>query len=176
MRQIGFSGVHNFPTVGWFEGEFRKTLEGTGLGYQLEIDMLNSARKLDLLTVGYAFNEEDTVAMMRGAAPDIYIFHAGITRGGSSGYQGGRTIEETAARTKAFGTLAKSIKPDVIVLAHGAALSEPEDAQYVLDHGDCHGVQVGSSIERLGIEKPLEQRAASFKATRFPATPGPSPR
>src|SRR5260370_10524642 len=41
-KRIGFSGVHNFPTVAWFEGDFRKTLEGTGLGYQKEIDMLKS--------------------------------------------------------------------------------------------------------------------------------------
>src|SRR5438093_3348304 len=73
-RRIGFSGVHNFPTVAWFDGEFRRTLEATGLGYQHEIDMLNTARELDLLTVGYAFNEEDTRRLMTGAAPDIFIF------------------------------------------------------------------------------------------------------
>src|SRR5580692_2227962 len=76
-KQVGFSGVHNFPTVAWFEGEFRRTLEATGLGYQLEIDMLNTARELDLLTIGYAFNELDTERLMRDASPDIFIFHAG---------------------------------------------------------------------------------------------------
>src|SRR5215831_3002439 len=85
-RQLGISGAHNFPTVAWFDGEFRRTLEATGLGYQHEIDMLNVARELDLLTVGYAFNAEDTERMLRGAAPDVYVFHAGITRGGSTGY------------------------------------------------------------------------------------------
>ena len=72
------------------------------------------------------------------------------------------------ARTRELGALAKQIKPDVILLAHGASLSEPEDAQYILENSECHGVQVGSSIERLAIEKPLQQRAASFKATHFP--------
>jgi predicted TIM-barrel enzyme len=167
-HRIGFSGVHNFPTVGWFDGEFRKTLEETGLGYQKEIDMLNSARELDMLTVGYAFNEADTEKLMRGAAPDIYIFHAGITRGGSTGYGSGRSLDEMATRTQAFGALAKAIKPDVVLLAHGASLTDPGDAQYLLENCDCHGVQVGSSIERLGIEQPLEQRATSFKAIRFP--------
>jgi predicted TIM-barrel enzyme len=73
-KRIGFSGVHNFPTVAWFDGEFRKTLEGTGLGYQHEISMLNIARELDMLTVGYAFNEEDTRRLMNEAGPDIFIF------------------------------------------------------------------------------------------------------
>jgi predicted TIM-barrel enzyme len=169
-KRIGFSGVHNFPTVAWFDGEFRKTLEGTGLGYQHEIDMLNTARELDLLTVGYAFNEEDTRRLMYGAAPDIYLFHAGITRGGATGYAGGSSIEETARRSQEHFVIARQIKPDVILLAHGAALVHPEDAEYILDHTDCHGVQLGSGIERLAMERPLEERAAAFKKMHFPAT------
>jgi predicted TIM-barrel enzyme len=167
IRHIGFSGVHNFPTVAWFDGEFRKTLEGTGLGYQMEIDMLNIARELDLLTIGYAFNEQDTERLMKQAAPDIFIFHAGITRGGSTGYATGRSLEEMARRTQAHYEIAKKIKPDVILLAHGAALVNPEDAQYMLDHTDCHGVQLGSSIERMAIEQPLEERSAAFKRIHF---------
>jgi len=167
IRHIGFSGVHNFPTVAWFDGEFRKTLEGTGLGYGLEIEMLNIARELDLLTIGYAFNEEDTERLLREAAPDIFIFHAGITRGGSTGYAAGRSLEATAERTQAHYEIAKRIKPDAILLAHGAALVNPEDAQFMLDHTDCHGIQLGSSIERMAIEVPLQERAAAFKQVHF---------
>lgn len=167
-KHIGFSGVHNFPTVAWFDGDFRKTLEGTGLGYQMEIDMLNIAHELDMLTIGYAFNEEDAEKLMKTAAPDIFIFHAGITRGGTTGYTGGRSIEDMAERTQAHYDLAKKIKPDIMLLAHGAALVNPDDAQYMLDHTDCHGVQLGSSIERMAIEGPLEERAASFKDIHFP--------
>src|SRR4030065_223767 len=87
IHRIGFSGVHNFPTVAWFDGEFRKTLEKTGLGYQHEIQMLNYARDLDLLTIGYEFNEEDAGRLMQEAGPDIFIYHAGITRGGTTGYE-----------------------------------------------------------------------------------------
>ena len=168
IRRVGFSGVHNFPTVAWYDGEFRRTLEATGLGYQLELDMLNIARELDLLTIGYAFNEADAVLLMRGAAPDIFIFHAGITRGGSTGYEAGRSVEDMAARSQAHFELAKKLKPDVILLAHGAALVNPEDAQYMLDHTGCHGVQLGSSIERMAVEAPLEERAAAFKKVHFP--------
>lgn len=167
VKHIGFSGVHNFPTVAWFDGEFRKTLEGTGLGYELEIDMLKHARELDLLTIGYAFNEEDAERLMRGAAPDIFIFHAGITRGGSTGYAGASALEEMARRSQAHHSIAKRINPDVILLAHGAALVNPEDAQYMLDATGCHGVQLGSSIERMAIEVPLQERAAAFKNTHF---------
>ena len=168
IRHIGFSGVHNFPTVAWFDGEFRRTLEGTGLGYQMEIDMLNMAHELDMLTIGYAFNAQDTERLIKEAAPDIYIFHAGITRGGTTGYAGGRSLEEMAERTQAMYEMARKIKPDLILLAHGAALVNPEDGQYMLDHTDCHGVQLGSSIERMAVEVPLQERAAAFKSVRFP--------
>lgn len=166
-KRIGFSGVHNFPTVAWFDGDFRKTLEGTGLGYQHEIDMLNWAHELDMLTIGYAFNKTDAEFLMRNAMPDIFIYHAGITRGGSTGYGASQSLEDMAARGQRHYELAKRIKPDVILLAHGAALVNPDDAQYMLDHTDCHGIQLGSSIERLAIEEPLEARAAAFKEIHF---------
>ncbi|HTZ51561.1 MAG TPA: phosphoenolpyruvate hydrolase family protein [Spirochaetia bacterium] len=166
-RRIGYSGVHNFPTVAWFDGEFRRTLEGTGLGYEHEIRMLVTARELDLLTIGYAFNPEDCERLMKEAAPDIFIFHAGITKGGSTGYAGGSGIQETAERSQRHYEIARRIKPDVILLAHGAALVDPADAQYMLDHTDCDGVQLGSSIERMAIENPLQERTKQFKAVHF---------
>ncbi len=168
LSRAGFSGVHNFPTVGWFDGEFRNTLERTGLGYGLEIEMLNLAREIDLLTIGYSFNLADTRKLMKEASPDIFIFHAGITRGGSTGYEESSSIEEMAKKSREHYEIAKSIKSDVILLAHGASLVSPEDAQYMLDHTGCHGVQLGSSIERMAIEGPLKQRAASFKRISFP--------
>ena len=167
LKRYGFSGVHNFPTVGWFDGEFRKTLEGTGLGYQLEVDMLSMARELDLLTIGYAFNEVDAELLMRRAAPDIFIYHAGITRGGSTGYAASQPLQDMAARSQAHYQLVKKLKADVILLAHGAALVEPKDAQFMLDHTDCHGVQLGSSIERMAVESPLQARTALFKEVHF---------
>jgi predicted TIM-barrel enzyme len=170
-KRIGLSGVHNFPTVSWFDGEFRKTLEGTGLGYEKEIEMLCHARDLDLLTIGYAFNEDDTRVLMTKADPDIFIFHAGITRGGATGYAGGSSLEETAQRSQHHFEIAKKIRSDVILLGHGAALVNPEDAQYFYQKTDCHGIQLGSSIERIAIEKPLKNRAALFKGAALRRKP-----
>ena len=169
LKHIGYSGVHNFPTVAWFDGEFRKTLEGTGLGYEHELNMINLARDLDLLTIGYAFNMEDARRLFAEAPPDIYIFHAGITRGGTTGYGEGRSIEQMAERSQEHYDFARSQKPDVILLSHGAALSDAETAQYMVTHTDCHGVQLGSAIERMAVEVPLQERAAAFKAIEFPS-------
>lgn len=169
FKSAGFSGVHNFPTVTWFDGEFRDTLEATGLGFEREIEMLRQAHELDLLTIGYAFRPSETERLMREADVDIFIFHAGLTAGGSTGYGRGRSIDEMAARTEENFRIARSIKPDVMLLAHGAALVSPQDAQYVLDHTDAQGVQLGSAIERLAIEQPLKERTEQFKAVRFSA-------
>lgn len=168
LHHIGYSGVHNFPTVAWFDGEFRRTLEATGLGYEHELRMINIARELDMLTIGYAFNMDDAKRLFAEAPPDIYIFHAGITRGGSTGYSEGRGIEEMAELSQEHYDFARSQKPDVILLAHGAALSDPDTAQYMVTYSDCHGVQLGSAIERMAVELPLEERAAAFKAISFP--------
>jgi predicted TIM-barrel enzyme len=126
--------------------------------------MLCHARNLDLLTIGYAFNEDDTILLMTKADPDIFIFHAGITRGGTTGYEGGSSLKEMAQRSQHHFEIAKKIRSDVILLTHGAALVNPEDAQYLYRETDCHGVQLGSSIERIAIEEPLKNRAALFKA------------
>jgi predicted TIM-barrel enzyme len=167
LRRIGISAVHNFPTVAWFDGDFRRTLEATGLGYEHELTMLKIARELDMLTIGYAFNEADTRRLMREAAPDIFIFHAGITAGGTTGDAGGSSRQDTAERSEHHFAVARELKPDVILLAHGAAIVDPEDAQYMLDHTSCHGVQLGSSVERMAVERPIEERAAAFKAGRL---------
>ncbi|CAN5199062.1 phosphoenolpyruvate hydrolase family protein [soil metagenome] len=167
LRDIGISGVHNFPTVAWFEGEFRRSLEATGLGFPHELRMLNVARDLDMLTIGYAFNADDTRMLMTEAAPDIFIFHAGITGGGATGDASASSREDTAERSERHFQIARDIKPDVILLAHGAAIIDPADAHYMLENTSCHGVQLGSGIERLAIEKPIEERTALFKAPRF---------
>jgi len=172
LNRIGISGVHNFPTVAWFDGDFRRTLEVTGLGFEHELVMLKTARELNMLTIGYAFNENDARRLMEEAAPDIYIFHAGVTAGGSTGDSQAASLADMASRSEHHFGIARSLKRDVILLAHGAALVDPGDAQYMLDHTSCHGVQLGSGIERMAMEQPIEARAAAFKDSRIPASRG----
>lgn len=166
VKEAGFSGVHNFPTIGLIDGNFRDVLEQTGFKYEHERDMLKIVNELDMVSIGYAFNNTETELIME-AQPDIFIFHAGITRGGTTGYEGAGGIEDTAERSQAAFDIAQKAKSDVILMAHGAALSTPEDGQYMLDHTDAVGIQVGSAIERLAIEKPIEERTAAFKVLKM---------
>jgi len=120
-----------------------------------------------MLTIGYAFNEADTERLMRDASPDIFIFHAGITAGGSTGYSAALGLEAVAHRTQAHYEIARRKKSDVVLLAHGASLVNPEDARYLIENTDAQGIQVGSSIERMAIEVPLQERTEAFKRLRF---------
>ena len=130
--------------------------------------MLSLAKEMDMVSVGLAFNEEDSIQMVEGSLPDVFCFHAGTTKGGIKGYDSGETIEETAARTEAVNKELRKIKPDIMLIAHGAALETPEDAQYMLNHTTCEGIWTGSSTERLPIEKAVYQAAREFADVRFP--------
>src|SRR5918992_582723 len=68
VRDAGFAGVQNFPTVGLIDGTFRAGLEETGMGYGLEVEMIRQARELDLLTCPYVFTEDEARAMADAGA------------------------------------------------------------------------------------------------------------
>src|SRR5688572_3915165 len=82
LRDMGFAGVQNFPTVGLIDGLFRANLEETGMSYRLEVDLVAAARRLDLLTTPYVFNA-DEAKRMTDAGADVVVAHMGLTTGGS---------------------------------------------------------------------------------------------
>jgi predicted TIM-barrel enzyme len=166
LKEMGFAGVQNFPTVGLFDGTFRQNLEETGMGYALEVDMIRQAHELDLLTAPYVFSPEDAQAMARAGA-DVLVPHMGLTTKGAIGAQTAVTLDEAVKRVQAMRDAASEINPDVLVLCHGGPIAEPEDAAYVLSR--THGV-VGffgaSSMERLPTEVAITENARRFKSLR----------
>src|SRR3954454_5938179 len=93
VRRAGFSGVQNFPTVGLFDGTFRAGLEETGMGFDLEVEMVRQARALDLLTAPYVFTEDEARAMADAGA-DVLVPHMGLTTGGPIGSRLGISHDE----------------------------------------------------------------------------------
>ncbi len=149
VKAVGFSGVQNFPTVGLIDGTYRTGLEETGMGYGLEVDMIRQAHDLGLLTCPYIFNPGEAQAMAEAGA-DVLIPHMGLTTKGSIGASTALTLEESAKRVQAMHDAAKKVRSDVLVLCHGGPISEPEDAQYILDNTEgIVGFFGASSIERL---------------------------
>jgi predicted TIM-barrel enzyme len=167
VKDVGFSGVQNFPTVGLCDGLFRQSLEETGMGFGLEVDMIRKARKLDLFTTPYVFNVDEAKAMAQAGA-DIVVAHMGLTTTGSIGAKTALPLEETPEKVQEICDAAKSINPDVICLCHGGAIAMPEDAAFVLKNTKgVHGFYGASSMERLPTEVAIKEQMQRFKAIRL---------
>ncbi|HEV3142670.1 MAG TPA: phosphoenolpyruvate hydrolase family protein [Gemmataceae bacterium] len=169
VQAAGFSGVQNFPTVGLIDGLFRQNLEETGMGYGLEVDMIREAHEIGLLTCPYVFNEDEAAEMAKAGA-DVLIPHMGLTTKGSIGAKTALTLEESAKRVQAMHDAAKKVKANILVLCHGGPISEPEDAEYILEHTQgVVGFFGASSIERLPTEIAITGCVRKFKEMRFNA-------
>lgn len=167
LKETGFDGVQNFPTVGLFDGTIRVGLEETGMGYGLEVDMIGEAHKLDMLTCPYVFDADSARAMAEAGA-DVLVPHMGLTTKGAIGATTALTLAESAKRVQAMRDAAVEVNPDIIVLCHGGPIAEPEDAKFIFDNTEgIAGFFGASSIERLATEPAIEGQARKFKALRM---------
>jgi predicted TIM-barrel enzyme len=165
---LGFSGVQNFPTVGIIDGTFRANLEETGMGYGLEVDLIQRANALDLLTTPYVFDAEQARDMTRAGA-DLIVCHMGLTTGGAIGAETALTLRQCVERVNAWASAARSVRSDVIVLCHGGPISTPEDAGTIIAAcPDCHGFYGASSMERLPTEQAIAEQTRQFKRIARP--------
>ncbi|MDR1711225.1 MAG: phosphoenolpyruvate hydrolase family protein [Propionibacteriaceae bacterium] len=167
VKEVGFAGVQNFPTVGLIDGVFRANLEETGMGFGLEIDMIRMAHEMDLLTTPYAFDAEQARELAKAGA-DILVPHMGLTTSGTIGAQTALTLEQAAVKVQELHDAAKSVNPEILCLCHGGPIANPPDAQYILDHTEgVVGFYGASSIERFPAEVGIKKQTEDFKAITF---------
>lgn len=167
VKEIGFAGIQNFPTVGLIDGVFRANLEETGMGYGPEVDMIRLAHEMDLLTSPYVFDVDQAKDMARAGA-DILVPHMGLTTSGTIGAQTAMTLEDAAKKVQELADAAKSVNPDILCLCHGGPIANPADAQYVLDNTEgIVGFYGASSIERFPTEVGIRKQTEDFKAITF---------
>jgi predicted TIM-barrel enzyme len=163
VRDAGFAGVQNFPTVGLIDGTFRANLEETGMGFGLEVDMIREAAKVGLLTAPYVFDPDQATAMTQAGA-DVLVPHMGLTTKGTIGARTAKTLDQCVTEIQAMRDAAVRVDPEVIVLCHGGPLAEPEDAQYVLERTEgIAGFFGASSMERLPTEVAMTENMRRFK-------------
>jgi predicted TIM-barrel enzyme len=164
IRQIGFSGVQNFPTVGLIDGTFRANLEETGMGFGHEVDMIRAAHEQDQLTAPYVFDPEQATAMAQAGA-DVLVPHMGLTTGGAIGAETAKTLDDCVGMIQAMHDAAKRVNPEILVLCHGGPIAEPDDAAYVLERTEgVAGFFGASSMERLPTEVAMTENMRRFKA------------
>ena len=164
VKEMGFSGINNFPTHCIVDGHFRNVLEETGMGFIKEVEMVRLATKMDLFSIVYVAKPEEA-RMMAEAGADAIISHVGTTVGGSVGVVDATcTMENAISITKEIMAAGKEINPDIFFLAHGGPINTPEDVRVILDNTQVHGFVGASSLERMGVENSLTELTRKFKA------------
>jgi len=164
VKDMGFSGVNNFPTHSIVDGHFRNVLEETGMGFAKEVEMIRLATKMDLFSIVYVATAEEA-KQMADAGADAIISHVGTTVGGSIGVvNASRSMDFAVERTQEIIEAGRSVNPDIFFLAHGGPINTPEDVRWVLDHTDVQGFVGASSLERMGVEESLTELTRSFKS------------
>ncbi len=167
LKDLGFSGVQNFPTVGIIDGTFRQSLEETGINFSTEIDMIRQAHALDLLTTPYVFSADEAVEMTKAGA-DFIVPHMGVTTGGTIGATSSKTLAQSVQLIDEWAEAARRIRRDVIVIAHGGPISMPDDVRYVLQNSThCNGFYGASSMERLPTEVAIKAHVELYKQVTF---------
>ena len=167
LKAMGFAGVQNFPTVGLIDGVFRANLEETGMGYDLEVEMIRTANQLDMLTTPYVFSVEDARAMAAAGA-DLIVCHMGLTTSGAIGAQTSKSIEDCVPLIDEWAAAALEIRDDAIILCHGGPIAAPEDAAFILQNcKHVNGFYGASSMERLPTEIALTEQTRKFKNLSF---------
>ena len=171
LKDMGFAGIQNFPTVGLIDGVLRTNLEETGMGFEHEIDLLDGTRtELDLSTTPYAF-EADQRARLARAGADIIVAHMGLTTKGSIGAKTAKTLNDCVREVKSIAVACKAVRPDVLVLCHGGPIASPDDAQFILENTpEVDGFYGASSMERLPTELAIAQQVRDFVGLRLGTT------
>jgi predicted TIM-barrel enzyme len=166
FQDAGYSGVINYPTISTMGETWRNRRGRVGLGFQREIDMIALAREKDIFSMAYVATPEDALAMAQAGA-DCIVPHVGATRGGLAGHEGGQDMKQAVNRINEINAAALSVRDDLILLAHGGAVAEPEDTEQVYRSTQCVGFVSASSIERIPIERAVKSAAEAFKSIRL---------
>ena len=167
LKECGFSGVQNFPTVGLFEGRIRANMEETGMGYDKEVEMIRLAGELDMITTPYVFTVDEARSMAEAKA-DIIVAHVGTTLSGTIGAHSVMSLDEAVERVQTMADAAKEVNPDVLVICHGGPIASTEDTRYVLEKTrGLAGFYGASSMERLPVEIAITENLKAFKALKL---------
>jgi predicted TIM-barrel enzyme len=167
VKEMGFSGVQNFPTVGLFDGIMRENMEATGLGYDKEVEMIHLAHEMDLLTTPYVFNEDEAQAMVKAGA-DMIVAHVGLTTGGTIGAAAAKSMDQAIDITVRIAEASRKVRKDVLVICHGGPFDEPENvAEAMKRMPGINGFYGATSMERLPVERAIKSQVLKFKEMKL---------
>jgi len=164
----GFSGLLNCPTLALVDGNFRKTLEETGVTFDKEVEMMAIAHRKGLYTKAFCTTPEEAQKMLDAGCDNI-IAHGGNSSGGSIGSRTVSSVDSLVGFIQDIIDLVKRKKPEVIVTCHGGATETPQDVKYLLEKvKGLDGYVGGSTAERIPVEKSITEAVRGFKNIQLP--------
>jgi predicted TIM-barrel enzyme len=164
----GFSGIMNCPTLALVDGNFRRTLEETGVKYDMEVEMIRIGHQKGLYTKAFCTTPEEALKMVKAGCDNI-IAHGGNTSGGSIGSKTVTPVDAMVGLIQPIIDAVKQKKSDVIVTCHGGATETPDDVRTLLDRvKGLDGYVGGSTAERIPVEKSITEAIRGFKDVRLP--------
>ncbi|MDW7738661.1 MAG: phosphoenolpyruvate hydrolase family protein [Bacillota bacterium] len=168
VKAIGFSGIHNAPTISCIDGTFRQALEETGITFDREVEMIHLAHEEDMFTQVFVSNPEEA-KKMAAAGADLVIAHLGNTLGGSIGSETVFSFSESASRVQEIIDTARAVNPEIFTMCHGGSIVDPADFASILEQTrGLDGYIGGSSIERIPVEKAILKTVKDYKQINIP--------
>lgn len=165
IKDKGFSGINNYPTVGLIDGQFSEALEEDGCHYLIEVEAIRIAHDRDMVTVAFVFDEIQAELMIHAGA-DIICAHLGLTGGGLLGAKKVFSMEAAKAKVNKIFNRCNELKPDVIKLIYGGPVKTPIDVQYMYSNNEyLMGYIGGSAFERIPSEKSITNITKAFKVS-----------
>jgi len=159
----GFSGILNCPTLALIDGNFRRTLEETGVTYNKEVEMIGMAHRKGLYTKAFCTTPEEAQKMLEVGCDNI-IAHGGNTSGGSIGSKTVTSLDDLSNLIQTIIDVVKRKKPETLVTCHGGAAETPQDVAYLLNkRRGLDGYVGGSTAERIPVEKSITEAVRGFK-------------
>jgi predicted TIM-barrel enzyme len=166
LLALGYSGITNVPTAGLYDGNFRRQIDATNLGYPREVELIEACASKDVFTIAYAFSEDECRAMARAGA-DIIGTHVGLTIGGMIGSTEAYDLDEACRLTNRMVHAAKEVNPEVLTVAHGGPFEDPKSVEVAFARTPVDGFLGASSIERLPVERALADVVHAFQSLRL---------
>lgn len=170
LKDIGFSGINNYPTIGLFDGLFYEYIEESGILFDQEVEAIKIARDLDMFTIAYVFNASQAQKMVDAGA-DMLCIHLGLTHGGELGAK--KFLSLVASRDLINDILQTiDIKNKKLLTAvYGGPIKDEKDAHFIFSNTAVKAFIGGSTFERIPYEYSLVNLTNEIKQAATPDDP-----
>lgn len=158
IKEAGFSGINNYPTIGMLDGVFREALEEEGMIFEQEVEAIRIAHDMDLFTVAFVFDETQA-KMMMAAGADVICAHLGITSGGELSPQKCISLPDAIDQVKkVLRNCDTSFR-----MVYGGPVYTSQNVRVMYENTPINGYIGGSSFERIPLEAGLTRITNEFK-------------